>query len=326
MCFTVNLTTWYSLPSHAAIRTYNFILQTLRDRIMKAHVQQQRQKERNCRSCIVRLVLGIVGMFVVLLCVYELKSIQSAGPQISAIDFTEHDRPSGNIMGDKQAVKLRSNAVPSDELEQEAQRFIAEEQARNKKEMDHDKDGDALAQRERERKRAREEEKKEKARVEKLIQQRKRQEREEKARVEELKRQQELQRRKEEEEEDTKCVICKVPPDVRDYHCPAEVKRIKKLPKLPTMTVIFTICNEPKESLYYSINSVFERTPRHLLKEIVIVDDGSSVDYLQSPLEEFIRQSQHPHTQFLPTTCLVSCPFCSEQCMHNNNNRSNKKT
>ena len=270
-------------------------------------------------------------MFVVLLCVYELKSIQSAGPQNSAIDFTEHDRPSDNIMGDKQAVKLRSNAVPEEDIqaEQEAKRFIAEEQARNKKEMDHDKDGDALAERENERNRARDEEKKaakEKARVEKLIQQRERQEREEKARVEELKRKQELQRRKEEEEEDTKCVICKVPPDVRDYHCPAEVKRINKLPKLPTMTVIFTICNEPKESLYYSINSVFERTPRHLLKEIVIVDDGSSVDYLRSPLEEFIRQSQHPHTQFVPTTCLVSCPFCSEQCMHNNNNRSNKKT
>ena len=178
----------------------------------------------------------------------------------------------------------------------------------------------------------RDRERNEKVRLEKLKREREREEkvrlearkreREEKARLGKLKQ----QRRKEEEEEDTKCVICKVPDDVRDSQCPAEVKRINKLPKLPTMTVIFTICNEPKESLYYSINSVFERTPRHLLKEIVIVDDGSSVDYLRSPLEEFIRQSQHPHTQFLPTTCLVSCPFCSEQCMHNNNNRSNKKT
>ena len=56
------------------------------------------------------------------------------------------------------------------------------------------------------------------------------------------------------------------------------------------MSVIFTICNEPKPSLYYSINSVFERTPVHLLKEIIIVDDGSSVDYLKTELEDFIRQ------------------------------------
>ena len=55
------------------------------------------------------------------------------------------------------------------------------------------------------------------------------------------------------------------------------------------MSFIFTIYNEPNPSLYDSINSVFERTPVHLLKEIIIVDDGSSVDYLKAELEEFIR-------------------------------------
>jgi hypothetical protein len=43
--------------------------------------------------------------------------------------------------------------------------------------------------------------------------------------------------------------------------------------------VIFTFCNEPFESLYHSIHSVLERSPRHLLKEIVLVDDGSELDW-----------------------------------------------
>lgn len=45
--------------------------------------------------------------------------------------------------------------------------------------------------------------------------------------------------------------------------------------------VIFCFCNEPQKSLFNSIFSVIERSPRHLLKEFVLVDDGSDAPHLQ---------------------------------------------
>lgn len=60
---------------------------------MKAWTEKQRQKERNCKNCLIRLFLAAVGIFVVALCMYELQSLQnSADPEHRAALFGDPDR------------------------------------------------------------------------------------------------------------------------------------------------------------------------------------------------------------------------------------------
>lgn len=79
------------------------------------------------------------------------------------------------------------------------------------------------------------------------------------------------------------------PKDYRDAVCPAFVARIRtEVPTLPNTSVVFCFCNEPRSSLYHSIHSVIDRTPRHILHEIILVDDGSSAPHLAKPLEDYV--------------------------------------
>lgn len=79
------------------------------------------------------------------------------------------------------------------------------------------------------------------------------------------------------------------PPDFRDPVCPAFVDRIRGSGAvLPNTSVIFCFCNEPRSSLYHSIHSVIDRSPQHLLHEIILVDDGSDAPHLQQPLEDYV--------------------------------------
>eukprot|EP00038_Savillea_parva_P030681 m.79452 g.79452 ORF g.79452 m.79452 type:complete len:571 (+) comp9291_c0_seq1:248-1960(+) len=81
------------------------------------------------------------------------------------------------------------------------------------------------------------------------------------------------------------------PKDYRDPVCPNFVSKIRSevaTGGLPNTTVIFCFCNEPKSSLYHSIHSVIDRTPRHILHEIVLVDDGSDAPHLAKPLEDYV--------------------------------------
>eukprot|EP00041_Stephanoeca_diplocostata_P003202 m.32547 g.32547 ORF g.32547 m.32547 type:complete len:596 (+) comp14138_c0_seq1:74-1861(+) len=82
-----------------------------------------------------------------------------------------------------------------------------------------------------------------------------------------------------------------VPQDFRDKECVPEHARLMGLPEdaLPTTSVIFCFCNEPTKSLYHSIHSVIERSPRHLLHEIVLVDDGSDAPHIGKPLEDYVK-------------------------------------
>eukprot|EP00037_Helgoeca_nana_P025099 m.270605 g.270605 ORF g.270605 m.270605 type:complete len:576 (-) comp26851_c0_seq4:211-1938(-) len=82
-----------------------------------------------------------------------------------------------------------------------------------------------------------------------------------------------------------------VPPDFRDKECVPEHQRLMALPEgtLPDTSVIFCFCNEPTVSLYHSMHSVIERSPRHLLHEIILVDDGSDAPHIGKPLEEYVK-------------------------------------
>eukprot|EP00037_Helgoeca_nana_P014166 m.132050 g.132050 ORF g.132050 m.132050 type:complete len:462 (-) comp22426_c0_seq38:1411-2796(-) len=62
------------------------------------------------------------------------------------------------------------------------------------------------------------------------------------------------------------------------------------LDALPNTSVVFCFCNEPALSLHNSMYSVIDRSPPHLLHEIILVDDGSDAPHLQAPLEEFIKR------------------------------------
>eukprot|EP00051_Salpingoeca_urceolata_P002861 m.53348 g.53348 ORF g.53348 m.53348 type:complete len:593 (-) comp12374_c1_seq2:136-1914(-) len=64
-------------------------------------------------------------------------------------------------------------------------------------------------------------------------------------------------------------------PDVRDRTC----KAITYDQDLPTTSVILTFHNEARSTLLRTIRSVIDRSPPHLLREIVLIDDASDPDY-----------------------------------------------
>ncbi len=67
---------------------------------------------------------------------------------------------------------------------------------------------------------------------------------------------------------------------------------------LPSCSVIFPFFNEPISTILRSVHSVLNRTPPRLLKEIILVDDGSNASWLRDGfLEDYVK--------LLPKTTLV---------------------
>lgn len=66
------------------------------------------------------------------------------------------------------------------------------------------------------------------------------------------------------------------------------------------MIVIFY--NEHWSALLRTIYSVLNRSPAHLLKEIVMVNDHSTKEFLWEPLQEFVR------TELPPKVKLINLP------------------
>uniref|UniRef100_A0A8C4RMI3 Probable polypeptide N-acetylgalactosaminyltransferase 8 n=1 Tax=Erpetoichthys calabaricus TaxID=27687 RepID=A0A8C4RMI3_ERPCA len=74
-------------------------------------------------------------------------------------------------------------------------------------------------------------------------------------------------------------------PDTRDPRCAN-----KKYPEdLPTLSVVLIYLNEALSILKRAIRSIIDRTPPHLLKEIILVDDYSTKEDLQEKLEDYIK-------------------------------------
>uniref|UniRef100_A0A671YY93 Polypeptide N-acetylgalactosaminyltransferase 5 n=1 Tax=Sparus aurata TaxID=8175 RepID=A0A671YY93_SPAAU len=59
---------------------------------------------------------------------------------------------------------------------------------------------------------------------------------------------------------------------------------------LPSTSVIFCFVDEVWSTLLRSVHSVLNRSPPHLLKEIILVDDFSTKDNLKEPLDKYMSQ------------------------------------
>ncbi|XP_031154794.1 polypeptide N-acetylgalactosaminyltransferase 5 [Sander lucioperca] len=75
-------------------------------------------------------------------------------------------------------------------------------------------------------------------------------------------------------------------PDTRPSMCAQNLVH----DNLPTTSVIFCFVDEVWSTLIRSVHSVINRSPPHLLKEIILVDDFSTKDYLKEPLDKYMSQ------------------------------------
>uniref|UniRef100_A0A7E4ZTF9 Polypeptide N-acetylgalactosaminyltransferase n=1 Tax=Panagrellus redivivus TaxID=6233 RepID=A0A7E4ZTF9_PANRE len=71
--------------------------------------------------------------------------------------------------------------------------------------------------------------------------------------------------------------------DIRHKGC----KDIRYIEKLPSVSVIFPFHNEHNTTLLRSVYSVIIRSPKDVLREVILVDDGSTKDFLKEPLEKY---------------------------------------
>uniref|UniRef100_A0A4W6FPK6 Polypeptide N-acetylgalactosaminyltransferase n=1 Tax=Lates calcarifer TaxID=8187 RepID=A0A4W6FPK6_LATCA len=79
-------------------------------------------------------------------------------------------------------------------------------------------------------------------------------------------------------------------PDVRLDGCKTKVYP----DDLPNTSIVIVFHNEAWSTLLRTVHSVINRSPRHLLVEIVLVDDASERDFLKKKLENYVRTLEVP--------------------------------
>ncbi|XP_061579628.1 polypeptide N-acetylgalactosaminyltransferase 13 isoform X2 [Cololabis saira] len=79
-------------------------------------------------------------------------------------------------------------------------------------------------------------------------------------------------------------------PDVRLDGCKTKVYR----DDLPSTSIVIVFHNEAWSTLLRTVHSVINRSPRHLLVEVILVDDASERDFLKKKLESYARTLEVP--------------------------------
>uniref|UniRef100_A0A4W5QZG7 Polypeptide N-acetylgalactosaminyltransferase n=1 Tax=Hucho hucho TaxID=62062 RepID=A0A4W5QZG7_9TELE len=79
-------------------------------------------------------------------------------------------------------------------------------------------------------------------------------------------------------------------PDVRLDGCKTKVY----VDDLPNTSIVIVFHNEAWSTLLRTVHSVINRSPRHLLQEILLVDDASERDFLGKKLENYARTLEVP--------------------------------
>ncbi|KAM4018084.1 polypeptide N-acetylgalactosaminyltransferase 18 isoform 1-T1 [Anomaloglossus baeobatrachus] len=75
-------------------------------------------------------------------------------------------------------------------------------------------------------------------------------------------------------------------PDLR----PAGCKNLTYPEQLPQVSIVFIFVNEALSVILRSINSAIDRTPKKLLKEIILVDDNSNNEELKEKLSQYVDE------------------------------------
>ncbi|XP_030644922.1 polypeptide N-acetylgalactosaminyltransferase 18a [Chanos chanos] len=84
-------------------------------------------------------------------------------------------------------------------------------------------------------------------------------------------------------------------PDLRPDGC----RNISYPSNLPQVSIIFIFVNEALSVILRSIHSVIRRTPYHLLKEIILVDDHSNNVELRENLQKFVDETNAQRPDFI---------------------------
>ncbi|XP_043930770.1 polypeptide N-acetylgalactosaminyltransferase 13 [Protopterus annectens] len=79
-------------------------------------------------------------------------------------------------------------------------------------------------------------------------------------------------------------------PDVRLEGCKTKVYE----DDLPTVSIVIVFHNEAWSTLIRTIHSVINRSPHHLISEIILVDDASEREFLKKTLEEYVQNLEVP--------------------------------
>lgn len=75
--------------------------------------------------------------------------------------------------------------------------------------------------------------------------------------------------------------------DIRHPDC----KQLKYLKQLPTVSVVIPFYNDHLSVLMRTVHSVINRSPKHILKEVLLVNDKSTKEFLYEPLKAYIKDN-----------------------------------